>query len=72
MVMLVSKTKGANDFSMRYVAKSILDAATESLAELLAEYESLVHPMVHPIEPLVRSMNVTLTEHAVIVGERVM
>ena len=38
--VLVSKTNGANDFHSIY--KSILDAATESLAELLADYESLV------------------------------
>ena len=39
---MVSKTKGANDFRDYEIAKGILDTATESLAELLEDYESLV------------------------------
>ena len=98
--VLISKTKGANDFHDYKIAKSILDTATESLAEILADYESLVQtgedlvalgrclkehnvspPVIKAIEnfyiekgvePLLCSMNVTLSQHSVIVGERVM
>jgi hypothetical protein len=98
--VLVSQTKGANDFHDYEIAKNILDAATETLVELLADYESLVQtgedlvalarclkeqnvspPVIKAIEnfyiergiePLVRSMNVTVSEHSIIVGERVM
>ena len=40
--VLVSKSKGANDLHDYEIAKSILDTATESLAELLTDHESLV------------------------------
>ena len=36
--VLVSKTKGTNDFRDYEIAKGILDTATESLAKLLADY----------------------------------
>ena len=39
---LISETKGANDFRDYEIDKSILDITIDSLAELLADYESLV------------------------------
>ena len=40
--VLLSQTKGANDFRDYEIAKNILNTAVENVAEILADYESLV------------------------------